>query len=106
MAPANTATARRGITFASPQKVTGPPAAAANSSVAAGAVPMPSVSNRATSGISNSSGTLISSPTVAAMATPPTSLPRYRDTVSGLIHWITSPESSPAASMIGPIRST
>ena len=106
MAAANTATARRGIALASPQNVTGPPAAAANSRVAAGAVPMPRVSRSATSGISNSSGTLISSPMVAAMATPPRSLPRYRDTVSGLIHWMTSPDSAPAASMIGPIRTT
>ena len=65
-----------GITLASPQKVMGPPAAAANRRVAAGAVPIPSSSSSATRGISNRRGTLIRRPKVAAMATPNTLLPR------------------------------
>ena len=101
---ANVAMALRGISRASPQKVTGPPAAAANNSVAAGAVPMPSKSKSATSGISNSNGTLINTPNVAAIKTPRTSLPRYVATTSGLSHWITRPLANPARIMIGERR--
>ena len=76
VAAARAATARRGIARASPQKVTGPPAAAANSSVAAGASPIPTSSSAATNGISNISGTFISRPRVAAIATPWGLLPK------------------------------
>ena len=65
-----------GIIFARPQNVIGPPAAAVKRSVAAGAVPMPSVNKRTTRGISNNNGTLIKMPKVAAAPTPRMSLPR------------------------------
>ena len=74
--PAKAAIALRGTHLASPQNVAGPAAAAVNSSVAAGASPMPSSNSNATSGISNNSGTLIKMPNVAAMTTPRMSLPR------------------------------
>ena len=70
VAVAKVAIALRGITLASPQKVTGPPAAAVKSRVAAGAVPIPKSSSNATRGISNNSGTLIRIPNVAANAIP------------------------------------
>ena len=101
---ARAAMARFDITLARPQNVTGPPAAAVNSRTAAGASPMPISSRRATSGISNSSGTLIRMPKVAAIAMPVRSLPRYVDTTSGLTHCIASPLAKPAIAMIGPIR--
>ena len=84
----------------------GPPAAAANSSVAAGALPAPSSSSSATSGISNSSGTLISTPSVAATAMPATLSPRKASTVSGCRNWRAAPLSIPATTMIGPMRTT
>ena len=74
--PAYTATPRRPSALASARKVTGPAAAAANSRAAAGAVPAPRISSSATSGISNSNGTLISTPSVAAMTTPSRLSPR------------------------------
>ena len=83
--------------------MTGPPAAAANSSAAAGPVPAPSSSSTVTSGISNSSGTLISTPSVAATRTPSRSFPSNASTVSGRSIWTAAPESTPAATMIGPI---
>ena len=70
VAAARVATARLGMDLTRPQNVTGPPAAAANSRVAAGASPIPTSSSAATSGISNISGTLINTPRVAAIATP------------------------------------
>ena len=82
----NAATTLPGITLARPQKVIGPPVAAVNSNAAAGAVPIPDRSNTATSGISNSSGTLIAMPSVAAMSIPRTSSPSQALTVAGLIH--------------------
>lgn len=57
-----------------------------NSSTDAGAAPIPTNSRAATSGISNSKGTLINSPKVAAMATPIRSFPKYVSTVLRLIH--------------------
>ena len=87
-----------------PQKVTGPPAAATNRSVAAGASPIPTSSSAATRGISNISGTFISTPRVAAIATPCGLLPRYSPTVSGLIHWMTSALAKPASTMGGARR--
>ena len=104
VAVAKDAMARLGITWASPQKVTGPPAAAVKRSAAAGAVPMPSINPRATNGISKRRGTLMRMPSVAAVATPCRSFPKYRATVSGLIHWIASPLAKPATTMIGPRR--
>ena len=73
---AKAATAFLGITRAKPQKVKGPPAAAPNSNAAAGALPMPTSSSTATRGISNSRGTLIRMPKVAATTMPETLLPR------------------------------
>ena len=96
--------ARLGMTLASPQKVIGPAAAAVNSSVAAGASPIPTSSSAATSGISKSRGTLISRPTVAAMATPAAWLPARVETVSASIHWMTRPLAKPAMTMMGPRR--
>ena len=96
--------ARFDITPARPQNVTGPPAAAVNSRTAAGASPMPISNSRATSGISNSRGTLIRMPKVAAMAMPVRSLPKYVDTTSGLTHCIARPLAKPAIAMIGPMR--
>ena len=84
----------------------GPPAAAANSSAAAGPLPAPSSSSSATSGISNSSGTLISTPSVAATAMPPTLSPRKASTVSGCRNWMAAPLANPAIIMIGPMRTT
>ena len=89
-----------------PQKVIGPPAAAANSSVAAGAVPAPSSNSSAAKGISNSSGTLIRTPIVAATAIPVTPSPRNASTVSGRRNWIAAPLANPARTMIGPMRMT
>ena len=86
--------------------MTGPPAAAANSSAAAGALPAPSSSNTVTSGISNSSGTLISTPSVAATRIPARLSPRNASTVSGRSTWMAAPDTRPAATMIGPICST
>ena len=73
---AKAAMPRRPTTRARPQNVIGPPAAAANSRAALGAAPAPSTKSSATSGISNSSGTLISTPRVAAASTPSRLLPR------------------------------
>ena len=101
---ANAAMARLGMTLASPQKVIGPAEAAVNSSVAAGAAPIPTSSSAATSGISNSRGTLISRPTVAAMATPARWLPARLETVSASIHCMTRPLAKPAMTMMGPRR--
>ena len=70
-----------GITFESPQNVIGPPAAAVNSSAAAGAVPIPAKSSTATSGISNRSGTFIAMPSVEAMSIPRISSPSHVVTV-------------------------
>ena len=86
--------------------MTGPPAAAANSSADAGALPAPSSSSTVTSGISNSSGTLMSTPSVAATRTPARLSPRNASTVSGRSTWMAAPETRPAATMIGPICST
>ena len=94
-----------GITLASPQKVIGPPAAAVNSSAAAGAVPIPARSIAATSGISNINGTFIAIPSEAATIIPKMSSPIQAVTVSGLTHWIASPLMKPAITMIGPSRS-
>ena len=95
-----------GMTLARPQKVIGPPAAAVNSSVAAGAVPIPASSSTATSGISNSSGTLMAIPSVAAMSIPRTSSPSQVVTVWGLIHWMASPLANPARTITGARRIT
>ena len=89
-----------------PQKVIGPPAAAANSSVAAGASPAPSSSSSATRGISNSNGTLISTPIVAATAMPARLSPRKASTVCGCRIWMAAPLANPATTMIGPMRTT
>ena len=89
-----------------PQKVTGPPAAAANSSTDAGAVPAPSSSSTVTNGISNSSGTLISTPSVAATMIPARLSPRNASTVSGRRNWMAAPDTRPAPTMIGHICST
>ena len=75
-----------GITFAKPQKVMGPPAAAVNNKEPAGAVPMPANNIAATSGISNIRGTLIANPKDAAITIPTTSSPSQAVTVSGLTH--------------------
>ena len=75
-----------------------------NSSVAAGAGPIPSSSKTMTRGISNSSGTLISTPTVAAMSTAVKVFPRCCSTVAGLSHWITRPLTRPAPTMMGASR--
>ena len=101
---ANVAIAFLGMELANPQKVTGPPAAAVNSKVAAGASPIPNNSNKATNGISKSNGTLIKIPNVAATATPRTSFPKYVETASGLNHCIASPLANPANTITGPIR--
>ena len=93
---------RFGTTLARPQNVIGPPAAAANSNVAAGAVPIPTSSNAATSGISNNSGTLMRMPKVAAITIPTQLSPRYVATVSGLTHWMTNALANPAKTIIGP----
>ena len=77
---------RRGITFAKPQNVIGPPAAAVNSRAPAGAVPIPANNMAATSGISNIKGTLIAIPTDAATTIPTTSSPIQVVMVWGLIH--------------------
>ena len=104
VAPTKATVAFLGRILTRPQKVMGPPAAAANSRVAAGAVPMPTSSNAATRGISNIRGTFINTPIVAATATPVALLPRNDDTVAGLIHWTTSPLAKPAMTMMGPNR--
>ena len=106
VAAAKVTTALLGMDLASPQNVIGPPAAAANSRVAAGAVPMPSSKRSATRGISNSRVTLISRPKVAAIATPITLFPRYCSTTSGLVHCMTRPLANPARTIMGPSRTT
>ena len=94
------------MTLDRPQKVIGPAAAAVNSSAAAGAVPMPAMSSTATSGISNSSGTLIAIPIVAAIATPRMSSPSQVVTVCGLSHCMANPLANPASIITGASRIT